>query len=171
MLKGHVPTWLDDWQLSGILTAHSGQPFTIFTGPLFGEMTQRANVSGPVHITGDPNAYIAMTNIQTADATCGTFNGSVLPGSGSACIGNSARNAFSGPGLATLDFAVEKRFSLGEKRTLLFRTEFFNILNRANYYNPISTLSTDGENINPDFGQIKTAHDPRQIQLALRFTW
>jgi hypothetical protein len=67
--------------------------------------------------------------------------------------------------------AVEKRFAFREKRSLQLRAEFFNLLNRANYYNPISTISTDGVGVNPEFGQIKSSHDPRQIQLALRFTW
>jgi hypothetical protein len=167
----HFPRWLDDWRLSGILNVQSGQPFTIFSGPIYGELTQRANVSGPVQITGDPNAYISATNIKPAGATCWLFTGKVLPGPGGPCLGNSERNAFSGPALATLDFAVEKRFAISEKRTLLLRSEFFNLLNRANYYNPISTISTDGIGLNPDFGQIKSSHDPRQIQLALRFTW
>ena len=40
---------------------------------------------------------------------------------------------------------------------------------RANFYNPISALSLDGFKFNPDFGKIKSAHDPREIQLAVRF--
>ena len=54
---------------------------------------------------------------------------------------------------------------------LNFRAEFYNLSNRANFYNPISALSVDGFNINPDFGKIKSAHDPRQIQFAVRYTW
>lgn len=166
-----VPKWLDDWQLSGIVNIQSGQPFTIFSGPLFGELTQRANVSGAVHMTGDPSQYISTTNLQPAGAKCSLFTGTALPGPGGPCLGNSERNAYSGPGLATVDFAVDKKFSFGETRSLSFRTEFFNLLNRANYYNPISNLSTGGVSLNPEFGQIKSSHDPRQIQFAVRFRW
>ena len=166
-----LPKALNDWRLSGIVNVQSGQPFTIFAGPIFGELMQRANVNGSVQMTGNPNAYISMSNLSPAASKCWLFTGKVLPGPGGPCLGNSGRNAFSGPGLATVDFAVEKRFAFGEKRSLMFRSEFFNLLNRANYYNPISELSTDGQNINPQFGQIQSSHDPRQIQLALRFTW
>src|SRR5438874_4467095 len=43
--------WLDYWQLSGVFTASSGQPFTIFAGPIAGEVTQRVNVTGPVQVS------------------------------------------------------------------------------------------------------------------------
>jgi hypothetical protein len=166
-----VPKWLDDWTLSGIVNIQSGQPFTIFSGPLFGELTQRANVSGPVHTSGDPSQYISTANLQPAGDKCFLFTGTALPGPGGPCLGNSERNAYSGPGLATVDFAIDKKFAFGETRSLSFRTEFFNLLNRANYYNPISNLSNDGVSLNPEFGQIKSSHDPRQIQFAVRFRW
>jgi hypothetical protein len=60
------------------------------------------------------------------------------------CLGNPGRNAFTGPAFATMDFAVQKSFPMGEARSLVFRTEFYSLFNRANYYNPISTLSNDG---------------------------
>jgi hypothetical protein len=59
----------------------------------------------------------------------------------------------------------------GEGRSLTLRTEFFNVFNHANFYNPISQMSLDGVTANPDFGKIKSAHDARQIQFAARFSW
>jgi len=32
-------------------------------------------------------------------------------------------------------------------------------------------MSTDGFSLNPNFGKIKSAHDPRQIQFAVRFSF
>ena len=70
------------------------------------------------------------------------------------------------------NMAIQKGFPIGgESRMLNFRAEFYNLSNRSNFYNPISTLSTDAFSINPDFGKIKSAHDPRQIQFAVRYTW
>jgi len=54
---------------------------------------------------------------------------------------------------------------------LTIRSEAYNVFNRANYYNPISDFSTDGVNPNPDFGKIKSAHDPLHVQFSARFTW
>jgi hypothetical protein len=68
--------------------------------------------------------------------------------------------------------AIQKGFKIfGEGKELSFRTEVFNIFNRANYYNPISVVSLDGFSANPDFGKVKSAQNPRQLQFAIRFTF
>ena len=180
-----APAWMDDWQLSGVFTAQSGQPFTIFAGPIAGELNQRVNVLGPVQVSNNPSGAISVANLQLASqsALCtgpypnatGTpgFQGNVFqPLPGTACTGNSSRNAFTGPDYINMNFAVQKGFHLGaETRMLIFRTEFYNLFDRANYFNPISTYSTDGVTVNPDFGKIKSAHEPREIQFAIRLTW
>lgn len=168
---------LKDWVLSGIFTAQSGQPFTIFAGPIAGEITQRAEVTGPVTINPtNPNAAISTANLAPVFPSCKAAtvfpNSPFVPDNVHICAGNSGRNAFVGDKYIDMDFAVQKGFALfGEGRKLTFRAEFFNLFNRSNFYNPISQLSTDGTTINPDFGKIKSAHAPRQIQLAVRFSW
>jgi hypothetical protein len=169
------------WQLAGIFAAQTGQPFTIFSGPVFGELTQRVNATN-VSTTGDPNAYINGTFSLPARVTaggspatsCGYATGVALyQGTvGSACTGNSGRNAFTGPSYISLDMAMQKSFKIfGEGKELSFRTEVFNVFNRANYYNPISVASLDGFSANPDFGKVKSAQNPRQLQFAIRFTF
>ncbi len=179
------PAWLDDWQLSGILVAQSGQPFTIFAGPIFGELTQRVNVLGPVDVdSGNPVAAISSSNLELASLACLSAGSPPFatpsPGGslfdrvpGTPCVGNSRRNAFAGPGFFSWDFAVQKRFPLGrsESRFVIVRVEVYNLTNWANYYNPISAFSLDGFNVNHDFGLIKSSHDPRQFQFAIRFVW
>ena len=39
-----------------------------------------------------------------------------------------------------------------ESKQLLLRADIFNLLNRANDYNPISALNLDGVTLNPEFG-------------------
>jgi hypothetical protein len=165
-----------NWAVSGIFVAQSGQPFTIFSGPILGEITQRANATGSVAVSDDPNGAISTTNLTPALVACGYTASFPLtpfePTAGTACTGNTARNAFTGPSYINLNVAIQKGFRLfGEGRMLTLRAEFYNLTNRANYYNPISTLTTDGINPNPDFGKIKSAHDPRQIQFGVRYSW
>jgi len=164
-----------NWAVSGIFVAQSGQPFTIFSGPMLGEVTQRASASGAVAVSNDPNGAISTLNLLPATSTCPapTFPFTLfLPAAGTACTGNTARNAFTGPSYVNMNLALQKGFRLfGEGRMLTLRAEFYNLFNRANYYNPISTLSTDGSHLNPDFGKIKSAHDPRQIQFGVRYSW
>lgn len=178
-----APKWLDNWTLSGTVIGQTGQPFTIFSGPAFGEFEQRVNVDGPVSVTNRPEGAIDTTNLSLPGPACQALGGNpyAIPGpggslfdgtKGTACVGNSGRNEFTGPGLITVNLAIQKGFEVfGEGRLLTFRTEFYNLLDRANYYNPISTASFDGFSLNPQFGKIKSAHDPRQIQFALRFSW
>lgn len=172
------------WTVSGIFVAQSGQPFTIFSGPLFSELTQRVSTNN-VQFTGNPNNYIkgtftlpATTLLPTSTplnpVTCGYATGQPLyqGTAGSACIGNSRRNQFSGPAYMSFDVALQKSFKIfGEGKDLSFRMEAFNLFNRANFYNPISQISFDGINLNPDFGKIKSAKDPRQFQFAVRFSF
>ena len=181
------PKWLDNWQLSGVVTAQSGQPFSIFSGPIGGDITQRVNVTGPVDVTGNPAGAISVSGLQLASASSSCtavasviappggsgFIGNFLqPAPGVACTGDSGRNEFTGPGYVNTNVAIQKGFAVfGEGRMLTFRTEVYNVFNHSNFYNPISSYSLDGQTLNPEFGKILSAHDPRQIQFAVRFSW
>lgn len=171
---------LSNWQISGVIIGQSGQPFTIFSGPAYGEMTQRANVTN-YSLTGNPQHWVTGT-IGLPGDTCRTsqWGSSYVTGAdlyggtpGQPCIGNSRRNQFVGPNYITSNVAIQKSFlvSNDETKTLLLRAEIYNLLNRSNFYNPISAYSLDGVTNNPDFGKIMSAHDPRQIQLAIRFVF
>ncbi len=181
--------WLGHWQFSGIFAAQSGQPFTIFSN-IFGQASQRAIALSDVTVTNDSSGAIGGTFALPTSTTFDPINFVSVPDfcalvpsanfipnlfqpeQGIACRGGTARNQFTGPNLLNYNFALQKGFPVfGEGRMLTVRAEFYNLLNRANFYNPISTLSDDGFTPNPDFGRIKSARDPRQIQLAVRFTW
>ena len=170
------------WKVSGILDIQSGQPFTVFAGPIAGEITQRANLVGAVNITGKPTDYINASafHLAASDAGCGKNSGFASTPTGvplfsgvvgTPCLGNTARNQFTGPALAQMNLAVQKGIQIREGKVLALRAEFYNLFNRANYYNPISTLSADGLTLNPNFGRIESAHEPFQVQLAARFTF
>jgi len=71
-------------------------------------------------------------------------------------FGNLGRYAIHGPGLQQIDFTLHKRFKLGEIRSLEFRAEVYNILNRANFNTPAATL---GNSIGTGTNQLQ----PRQV--------
>jgi len=112
-----------------------------------------------------------------ADATCS------LPIVICTDIGNVGRNILRGPRQTNVDFSVIKRFAIDERRSIEFRSEFFNLLNQVNFANPISdlnavvasggSLSPTGQVINPgSFGRIiSTSNNPRIIQFALKFNF
>jgi hypothetical protein len=55
--------------------------------------------------------------------------------------GDLGRNALDGPTFRQLDLILAKRFRFNETMNIEFRTEFFNILNQANFANPSATLN------------------------------
>jgi hypothetical protein len=56
-------------------------------------------------------------------------------------FGNLPRNALKGPNFRQFDLIFNKRFKFSETKNVEFRTEVFNVLNRANFANPASTLN------------------------------
>jgi hypothetical protein len=176
--------WRSGWLLSGVFTAESGQPFTIFSGPVAGELTQRVNLTGPVTMTGNPSAYIGnVSSIALPGKGCVSLPAAYSPYAvqpnygiksgvvGTPCLGDSARNEFAGPAYVDFDVAIQKSFKIREVASLSLRAESYNLFNRSNFYNPISSYSLDGETQYSQFGQIKSAHNPRQFQFAVRMTW
>jgi hypothetical protein len=88
--------------------------------------------------------------------------------------GDLGHNAFRGPALWQIDTALSKRIRLTERAGLEFRGECFNLLNRAQYGNPLADISAPAT-----FGRITTLANtsptgtgtPRQFQLALRLAF
>ena len=56
-------------------------------------------------------------------------------------FGNLGRWALHGPSLNQFDLTLQKRFAITEKINIEFRSEFYNLLNRANFANPPARLN------------------------------
>jgi hypothetical protein len=144
------------WQLSGIVTLASGQPFTVKSGR---DNSLTAVGQDRPNIVGDPVLSMGRPKNQVVGQY---FNTAVFVANAAGQFGNLGRNAEIGPGMVNLDAGLFKIVPLWEKRRLEFRSEFFNLLNHANFSNPNTSL------ISPAFGQIQAAGTARQIQLALK---
>ncbi len=149
---------LGGWQLTGIFRATSGAPITVQAGSdrsQTGLSTDRA-----VFVPGvNPYSSAGCTTLPCE----GFLNRSAfaIPVIGSA--GNVGKGSLYGPHSTTWDSGLLKNFDLGSERYLLqFHAEFFNVLNKTNFNNPISTVSAAG------FGTITGSADPRIGQLALK---
>lgn len=57
--------------------------------------------------------------------------------------GNLGRGALYGPTFHQFDLTLQKRFPITERTNIEFRTEFYNILNRANFANPPASLPSN----------------------------
>ena len=87
------------------------------------------------------------------------------------------RNVLQGPGLATTDLSLAKRFALTERFNLQFRAEFFNMFNRANFNTPNPVVYSRGTGRtgampSPTAGVItSTSTTSRQVQFGLKLLW
>ena len=144
------------WQISSIVTAQSGAPFSV-------------SLSTPTANTGTftrPNR-ICNGNLPSSKQTINAFYDTscfVTPALNT--FGNAGRNILIGPGLGTWDLGADKDFALTERFALQFRSEFFNVLNRANFGLPNGSIGSAAQ------GTITTViTNARQIQFALRLHW
>jgi hypothetical protein len=151
------------WELSPIVTIQTGLALTV-TQPeslgIGGERRSRpdriADGSVPeaqrsVDRWLDPAAFV---QIQTSPTAAGFTPNRVF--------GNSGVGILRGPGLANVDVNVSKVFRLTEAHSLQFRSEFFNLLNHANFGVP-------GVNLGAGFGQITSAAEARVIQFGVKY--
>ena len=92
-------------------------------------------------------------------------------------LGNLGRNTLIGPGLMNLDASLfknnhDKRIS--DAFDVQFRTDFFNILNHANFAPPFNNRSLFDAQGSPlgNAGEITSTQTPaREIQIALKVIW
>jgi hypothetical protein len=153
---------LGGWQISGSTFLRTGVPFSI---------TRTNDIAGvgdggngqPVNIVGDPSAG---TNQKFSSGTDTNFffNPAAFANPAAGTYGNSTRNILRNPGDQQWDIALFKNFSLGGRRRVQFRAEFFNFPNQPNLGGVTSDITS------PSFGRVITKDGSRRdIQLALRY--
>jgi hypothetical protein len=150
-----------DWRGSIVYQVQSGFPMTISVfgdtanaGTVVGENPIRANLTGQkIFPSGTRNATT-------------WFNPGAFAAPPAYTFGNVGRNTVYGPGLQTMDLALDRSFSLAEKTRFEARAEFFNALNHTN-------LGTPNRFVNiSSFGSITEVATPgREIQLSARLSF
>jgi len=147
------------WNVGTLVVWESGQHFSVNSGRenLYAGVESLANLEGSrdVGALTQINGVIYWFNPDQAKLF-------TYPDAGE--IPNSGRNSFSGPSYFNLDVMLQKKFWLGEKKSIQFRIEAYNIFNNTRFAIPGTNLDSD------DFGIItSTVGNPRRMQLALRF--
>jgi len=177
-----IPKWktefgvwaLGGWQLGGVFQASTGVPFTPgFAGDSLGVGSTEPNIDVPNVLNGpgcdsyvnpgNPNHYVRTQCFEVPNPIT--------------LRGNLGRNTLTGPGLLNFDLSVVKNNyvkRVSDAFNVQFRTEFFNVLNRANFAPPLDNrniFDATGAAI-ANAGLITSTQTPsRQIQLALKIIW
>jgi len=150
---------LGGWQLSGIVTAQAGFPFTI---NLAGDTAGIGGGTGGILIRANPVAGRDYKLSSDQRTMARWFNTGAFVQPAAFTFGTLGRNTVIGPGLFNVDATVARTFRITEGFSAQLRGEFFNVANHSNY-------NLVGRIINqPNFGGVLSQFDPRQIQLGLK---
>lgn len=162
-----LPRLTSGWQANALLTFTSGNPINILAG---------SNVSGAgenkdrVNLVGDPFASVPVLTNTLAKQY---FNPAAFAKPASGSFGNLGRDTLYGPGFGSVDFSMFKNVPVTERVKAQLRLEIFNLMNRTNWANPTTTLTSSS------FGQLTQTKnaasapglgfgEPRNVQLALK---
>jgi hypothetical protein len=166
--RSGAASWvLGGWQLSGNYTYTTGRPFTYFASSNnssidIGFHQALPNVTGRPTYHKDVNCWVFASRGNGCRAISPTGTDAfVAPAPG--VFGNAGRNVLRGATVSILDFAVHRRFALGESGDLSFRWETFNLTNTPMFGLPNRDIT------NANVGSITSlAGDARIMQFALR---
>ena len=170
-----VPRFLlSGWELSGILAAQTGPPFTVdFAVDRAGTrvstngLVQRPDFNPATPGCSSPNAVNPGNPDNYVRLECFAF-----PARNQ--LGNLGRNTLRGPGMVNFDFSLFKNNNLmGEKLKVQFRAEFYNLFNRTNYSTrTVSGFNSQGLPVLANSAlRPPTTTSSRQVQVGMKFIW
>jgi Carboxypeptidase regulatory-like domain len=172
--KSPVYALARDWSVSSVIVARSSFPFNL---QLFGTSPDPLGfaTTRPDLIAGQP----LWTRVPTAPGGQ-IVNAQAFSIPGSVRQGTEPRNDIPGFGLTEVDLSLARKFPIGDRVTIHFRVDAFNVFNHPNFANPLGFLefgptylgSTQMLNqalggLNPLFQQ----GGPRSLQLSLKLVF
>jgi hypothetical protein len=166
-----------DWTVSALAAFRSGFPYTVF-GTSTANPGQGIVLNNRVNILSPSQTLLP----QPLPVTGGQLllNAADFANPAASTLGNSGRNAFTGPGFYSIDLSLSRSFplrKLGDAGRLVFRASAFNVLNHANLNNPDAQLGSPTfgvalygrQGTQSGFPAVSPLNEtPRQIQLSAK---
>ncbi len=156
------------WEMSGIWTMRTGRMLNITISrsssavPDGNTSAQRPDIVPGVSLypAGGPTFAQWLNPAAFAIPANGTW-------------GNAGRHIAVGPGLAQVDFALQKGTRIAEGKELVFRIESFNLFNRVQAGNPGTTFTSQASFglVNSGLNRTIGTGTSRQLQLAMRLNF
>ncbi len=144
---------LKDWQLSGQVTAQTGNPLTARVLGNSQQLAQTGGVGrGRAQATGEP-----------LDSSSSFFNLNAFTIPPVNSYGDAGRNTIPGPGLVNLNLAFARSFNLSERKRIEFRVESNNVLNHVNYTSYYTVVNA------VTYGLPSVAGNMRTLDAVVRF--
>jgi hypothetical protein len=176
--SGFTHAALGGWETSGVLILQSGAPFTVMD-PNGGSAYALASPAATATFTGgsscandsssgSPSARLGNWVRASAfqpDPELTLASGAPSDATG---FGDTPRNCIYGPPQKNVDWTLGKSFALGERQSLRFRADFFNLFNHPSFANPAAPVVTPAGG---DAAITSVVGTPRLIQLSLKYSF
>jgi hypothetical protein len=172
-LPFHGRRLIEGWQVTNIVSAHTGLPFTVMCGFDCVGLNQQNSPSLPNINPGvNYHSVVQKGNLNRY------YNPALFSQETPGTVGNSPRNGFFGPSLVNDDIGLIKNTKLSERFSLELRVEAFNVFNHPNFSNPNTSLFSGLGVANPSAGKITSTisasgglPSSRQLQFAEKFVF
>ncbi len=151
--RGIAARFVQNWEIGSIVTLQTGLPFSP------GISTDPANTGTSLR----PDR-IGRGTVETR-TLLRDFDPAAFRVPQPFTFGNSGRNILYRRGFKNWDFIAARNFPIREQFRLQFRAEFFNFTNTPAFGGPVSNIQAGNA------GQILSAGEPRDIQMALKLIW
>ena len=190
---GAVASLYKNWQVSAIVSAQSGRPFSPYCSAPFKAAHSASGAlldlgcdynmdggggigSGYYDRPDAPAPGAVKSKFKQADFINGLYSPAVFPQPVLGTDGTLSRDIYRGPRQTTTNLALGRNFSLGENRVFQFRADAFNALNNVNLFLPHNDLAlalqTNGAYSSTSiFGKSTQAFDPRVLQLSAKIVF
>jgi hypothetical protein len=170
---------LNDWSITGLFQYSSGDPLTIFSS---GSNLDGSGQNRDRAVYTSSSAYGSSTCAAGAANCRSWLNQAAFSNPASGGFGNVVKGSFVGPHYVDWDASLARKFAFTERTGLIFRAEYFNLMNHANLGDPGTTCGGSGAgavctNTAGTFGRITSsalqntaapAFEPRIAQLSLK---
>ncbi len=167
---------LGGWSLNGIVTVHSGYPFTIYDCTNGNQTCGRIIPTGPITINKNPpsagtNSFTYINLAAFRDAAGNVINPFPVGADGAndnfgPFPANAAkRNSFYGPGFWNVDTGIYKSIHFTERVSLQLRGELFNLFNHANMFIDYGSPDVSGGDV------LSLKSGRRNVQLAAKLNF
>jgi hypothetical protein len=172
-LNGWKALTLNGWEISPLIHATDGAPFTVVSGQ-DNSLTDQNN-DRPNLINGGL-LYTRAKLLSGPSANAQYINASAFLQNPIGTFGDSGRNAYRGPKFLQVDSALNRTFALHENLALNLRIDAFNLLNHPNFAPPGSSgnAASSSSLVSSTFGQITsttTGYGARIFQGAVKLTF
>ena len=149
---------VEGWQVSSILMAHSGSPFSVQDG------FDRVGFNNPAGQPGErPNLVSGRSSNPIVGRVNQWFDPSAFQLQFPGEIGDLGRNTLIGPKFFDFDLSFAKTTRIKENMNVEFRAEVFNLLNHPNFALPGRLLAGSAGVIT------STVSTQRELQFAVKF--